>query len=114
VSHDIGLTAAITIAGPSASSYWVQDASNLISWTYTQGDPSSVDIIVSNANNQTLNGNFSIARDVPVSQESFTVTNVTLVVGTGYQVIFIDPATNTLVYAQSAQFQVEAAGSMYP
>jgi hypothetical protein len=49
----------------------VQNTSNLISWTYTQGDPSSVDIVVNNSNNQTLNGNFSIARSVPVSQEVF-------------------------------------------
>jgi hypothetical protein len=47
----------------------VQNTSNQISWTYTQGDPTSVDIIVNNSNNQTLNGNFSIARNVPVSQE---------------------------------------------
>lgn len=47
----------------------VQGVSNLIQWTYSSGDPSSVDIIVNNANNQTLNGNFSIARNVPVSQE---------------------------------------------
>ena len=47
----------------------VQNTSNLISWTYTQGDPSSVDIIVTNSDNATLNGAFSIARSVPVSQE---------------------------------------------
>jgi hypothetical protein len=47
----------------------VQDDSNLIAWTYTQGDPTSVDIVVINSDNQTLNGPFSIARDVPVSQE---------------------------------------------
>lgn len=47
----------------------VQNMSNLISWSYIQGDPTSVDIIVSNGNNATLNGNFSIARNVPVSQE---------------------------------------------
>lgn len=47
----------------------VQNTSNNISWTYTQGDPTSVDIVISNSNNATLNGNFSIARSVPVSQE---------------------------------------------
>ena len=47
----------------------VQNTSNLISWSYTQGDPATVDIVVTNSNNQTLNGNFSIARSVPVSQE---------------------------------------------
>ncbi len=47
----------------------VQNANNLISWRYTQGDPAIVDIAIINSNNQTLNGNFSIARSVPVSQE---------------------------------------------
>lgn len=52
-----------------ASPFRVQNTSNRISWTYAAGDPSSVDIVVTNSNNQTLNGNFSIARSVPVSQE---------------------------------------------
>ncbi|KAH9995218.1 hypothetical protein BJV77DRAFT_235898 [Russula vinacea] len=103
--------AAITITGPSASSYWVQNTSNLISWTYGSGDPSSVDIIVNNSNNQTLNGNFSIARSVPVSQESFTVTDVTLRVGTGYRVLFVDPTTDTQLIAQSSDFEVKAPGT---
>jgi hypothetical protein len=47
----------------------VQNTSNLISWTYNPGDPSTVDIVINNSNNQTLNGNFSIARSVPVSSE---------------------------------------------
>ncbi|KAN0103645.1 hypothetical protein V8E52_011783 [Russula decolorans] len=102
--------AAITINGPSASSYWVQNTSNLISWSFTQGDAATVDIVVSNSNNQTLNGNFSIARSVPVSQESFTVTDVTLRVGTGYQVSFFD-TTETQVLAQSSAFEVKAPGT---
>jgi len=69
-----------------------------------------VDIVVSNSNNQTLNGNFSIARSVPVSQESFTVTDVTLRVGTGYQVSFLD-TTETQIIAQSASFEVKAPGT---
>jgi len=103
--------AAITINSPSASAYWVQNVSNLISWTYTQGDRSSVDIIVTNSDNATLNGAFSIARAVPVSQESFTVTDVTLRVGTGYQVVFVDPTNQTQVLAQSSDFEVKAAGT---
>jgi hypothetical protein len=47
----------------------VQNLSNTISWTYTSGDPTPVDIIVTNGNNATLNGDFSIARFVAVSQE---------------------------------------------
>jgi len=102
---------AITISGPSATSYWVQNTSNQISWSFSSGDPSSVDIFVSNSNNATLNGNFSIARSVPVSQESFTVTDVTLRVGTNYQVLFLDPTTDTQVIAQSSNFEVKAPGT---
>jgi hypothetical protein len=102
--------AAISISGPSATSYWVQGTSNRIAWNYNSGDPSSVDIVITNSNNQTLNGNFSIARSVPVSQESFTVTNVTLLVGTGYRVWFLD-TTETQVLAQSSDFEVKAAGT---
>jgi len=103
--------AAITINTPSASQYWVQDASNLIVWVYNQGDPSTVDIVVTNSDNQTLNGAFSIARGVPVSQETLTVTNVTLRVGTGYTVSFVDTTNETQVFAQSSTFEVKAAGT---
>jgi hypothetical protein len=81
--------ATITINTPSSSSYWfvtasalcvasltslffcfrVQNVSNTIGWTYTSGDPTPVDIIITNGNNATLNGDFSIARFVPVSQQ---------------------------------------------
>jgi len=103
--------ATITITGPSASQYWVQNDSNTIQWSYTPGDPTPVDIILTNGNNQTLNGDFSIARFVPVSQESFTVTNVTLRPGTGYQVVFINSVDPTQVYANSSDFEVKAPGT---
>ncbi|KAI9447078.1 hypothetical protein F5148DRAFT_1020530 [Russula earlei] len=103
--------AIITITGPSASSYWVQNTSNIISWSYTSGDPTSVDIIVTNSDNQTLNGAFSIARGVPVSQESFTVTDVTLRVGTGYRVAFLDPVNDNQTFAQSSDFEVKVPGT---
>ncbi len=41
------------------------------------------------------------------------MTNVTLLVGTGYRVWFLDP-TQTQVLAQSSDFEVKAAGSPYP
>ncbi|KAH9056610.1 hypothetical protein EDB87DRAFT_1833641 [Lactarius vividus] len=103
--------ATISISGPSASQYWVQNTSNTIQWTYNTGDPNPVDIIITNQNNQTLNGDFSIARFVPVSQESFTVTNVTLRPGTGYQVVFVNPVNTTDVYANSSNFEVKASGT---
>jgi hypothetical protein len=40
------------------------------------------------------------------------VTDVTLRVGTGYQVAFLD-TTETQVLAQSAAFEVKAPGSQY-
>ncbi|KAI0245949.1 hypothetical protein BJV78DRAFT_1158244 [Lactifluus subvellereus] len=102
---------AITITRPSSTEYWVQDINNEIQWTYNQGDPTPVDIIVTNQANQTLNGPFSIARFVPVSQETFTVTGVTLRVATGYQVAFVNPANTNQVYATSSTFEVKAAGT---
>ena len=47
----------------------VQNTSNVITWTYTPGDPSPVDIVVINAENATLNGDFSIDRFVDVSDQ---------------------------------------------
>ena len=41
------------------------------------------------------------------------MTDVTLRVGTGYQVVFLD-TTETQVLAQSAAFEVKAPGSQYP
>lgn len=41
------------------------------------------------------------------------MTDVTLRVGTGYQVVFLD-TTETQVLAQSASFEVKAPGSQYP
>ena len=38
-------------------------------------------------------------------------TNVTLVTGSNYQVLFVDPANTTIVYATSGTFSVEAPGS---
>jgi activator of HSP90 ATPase len=103
--------ATITINTPSSSSYWVQNVSNTIGWTYTSGDPTPVDIIITNGNNATLNGDFSIARFVPVSQQAFTVTNVTLLAGTGYQVVFVNPTNASQVYANSSNFEVKASGT---
>lgn len=45
----------------------VQNTSNVITWTFTAGDPSPVDILVVNSDNTTLNGAFDIARFVDVS-----------------------------------------------
>ncbi|KZT64207.1 hypothetical protein DAEQUDRAFT_718421 [Daedalea quercina L-15889] len=103
--------AAISIIQPSASEYWVQYETNTITWNYNAGDPSLIDIIVSNIDNTTLNGNFSIAQYVNVSAETFTVTNVTLVVGSNYQVSFLDPANASIIYATSGTFSVDAPGS---
>ncbi|KAI0028657.1 hypothetical protein K488DRAFT_37907, partial [Vararia minispora EC-137] len=102
---------AITITGPSASQYWVQNTSNTISWTATSADPASVDVIVTNTNNQTLNGDFSIARFLNTSSESFVVTNVTLRPGDSYQVVFVNTSNPNQVFANSSDFTVMPPGS---
>ncbi|VDC00440.1 unnamed protein product [Peniophora sp. CBMAI 1063] len=102
---------AITINGPSASQYWVANSSNTISWSFSSGDPAQVDVILTNSNNQTLNGDFSIARFLNTSAESFTVTNVTIRSGDNYQVVFINPTNASQVYANSSDFSVKPAGT---
>ncbi|EKM52415.1 uncharacterized protein PHACADRAFT_176428 [Phanerochaete carnosa HHB-10118-sp] len=100
-----------TITGPSPSSYWVQNMSNTITWTFAQGDPSPVNIVIVNVDNATLNGPFSIASDVDLSNSSFTATAVTLVTGSGYQVEFVSPLNVTQVLATSQSFQVMPPGT---
>ena len=46
----------------------VQNTSNTITWSFGAGDPNPVSIIVTNKDNTTLNGAFSIAESVNVSQ----------------------------------------------
>ncbi|KAH9924239.1 hypothetical protein B0H21DRAFT_764936 [Amylocystis lapponica] len=99
----ISPAATIDITGPSSSGYWVQFTSNVITWTYTSGDPNPISIIVSNSNNSYLNGDFSISQYVDVSTQS---TNVTLVTGPGYSVEFVNPANSSDVYATSNSFSV--------
>ncbi|KAI0764127.1 hypothetical protein BC629DRAFT_1649115 [Irpex lacteus] len=90
---------ALTINAPSGQSYWVQNTSNTITWQFTSGDPSPVDILVVNSDNATLNGPFSIAQFVDTSAETFTVTNVTLKVGSGFEVQFVSPQNHSQVFA---------------
>jgi len=102
---------AITITTPSPSSYWVQNTTNYIQWQYASGDPSPVDIIITNGNSSFLNGEFSIAQFVDLSQKSVTVTNVTLKVGTGYVASFTNPQNHSQIYATSQQFDVRTPGT---
>ncbi|KAI0093063.1 hypothetical protein BDY19DRAFT_989741 [Irpex rosettiformis] len=106
--------ATLKLNQPNAQSYWVQNTSNTINWQFTSGDPSPVDILVVNADNSTLNGPFSIAQFVDTSTMSFTVTNVTLKVGTGFEVQFVSPQNHTQVYATSPNFDVKAPGTAPP
>jgi len=101
----------LTITGPSPSLFWVQFTSNNITWNFANGDPSPVDIQVVNSNNTILNGPFAIARSVETNNGSFTVTNVTLVVATGYTVNFVNSTNPTQVFAQSQPFSVDAPGT---
>ncbi|THH05451.1 hypothetical protein EW145_g4781 [Phellinidium pouzarii] len=102
---------AITINQPSSSLFWVQNTSNTIAWTFSSTDPNPVDITVTNSNSSFLNGVFSIARNLDVSNGSFTVTNVTLVVASGYVVNFVNSTNQTQIFASSQPFSVMAAGT---
>jgi len=102
---------ALTITSPSASSYWVQYATNTIAWGTGSGDPTSVSIQIINPTNKGFNGPFAIAEYVKVSKLSFDVTNVQLVIADGYEVQFVDPANHTQVLATSAPFSVKVSGT---
>ncbi|KDQ14525.1 hypothetical protein BOTBODRAFT_66118 [Botryobasidium botryosum FD-172 SS1] len=103
--------AAITITGPSTSNYWVANSSNKITWTYANGDPTPVSIIVTNPDSTLLYGPFSIAEFVSTSDQSFTVTNVTLKAGSPYVVTFVNSTNPTQVYATGQNFEVKPAGT---
>ncbi|KZV77763.1 hypothetical protein PENSPDRAFT_645366 [Peniophora sp. CONT] len=102
---------ALSITGPSDSAYWVANTSKTISWTTSSGDPAQVDVVLTNPNNQTLNGDFFVARFLNTSAESFTITNVTIRAGDDYQVVFVNPANASQVYANSSDFSVKPAGT---
>ncbi|KAH9825018.1 hypothetical protein DFH28DRAFT_878538 [Melampsora americana] len=102
---------AFTVTGPSASSYWVQFSTNTISWSQGSGDPPVVSLQIVNPNRNLLNGVFSIAEYVKASLESYTVTNVTLLVGDGYQVQMVNSTNATQVYASSGTFSVKDANT---
>lgn len=101
----------ITILEPSPSSYWVEMTTNEIVWSYNAGDPNPINIIVSAQNDTTLNGDFVIAQNIDLTLEHFTITNVTLVVGSGYSVSFANPSNGSDVYATSQSFSVMAPGT---
>ncbi|KAL7278755.1 hypothetical protein PYCCODRAFT_1426324 [Trametes coccinea BRFM310] len=107
----IAVTNALQILSPSASSYWVQNTSNTITWQFSDGDPNPISINVVNANNATLNGVFTIANFVNVSTQTFTVTNVTLRPGDNYQVQFVNTSNITQVFAHSDDFTVKPPGT---
>ncbi|KNZ55116.1 uncharacterized protein VP01_2760g2 [Puccinia sorghi] len=114
LNHSLYSFAALTITSPSASSYWVQYATNTIAWATASGDPTSVSILIINPANKGFNGPFAIAEYVKVSKLSFDVTNVQLVVADGpslKQVQFVDPANHTQVLATSAPFSVKVSGT---
>lgn len=101
----------ITIAGPSDKAYWVQFTENNITWSYKQGDPSPISIFISNAEQNLLNGEFSIAEYLDSSIQQFTVTNVTLVQGSGFVVNFVNPKNFSEIYASSKPFEVKPEGT---
>jgi hypothetical protein len=102
---------AITINTPSPSSFWVQNVSNTITWTFNQGDPNPIFITVTNSNSSILNGQFAIQNGVDLSNGTFTVTNVTLLTDSGYVVNFVNGSNLTQVYASSQPFDVKVPGT---
>lgn len=102
----------IIINGPNSQAYWVQFTENNITWSFSQGDPNPISIIVANTEQSLLNGAFSIAEYLDTSVRQFTVTNVTLVLGSDYVVNFVEPTNASHVYATSQAFEVKPHGTI--
>jgi len=104
--------ATISISAPSTSNYWVQGAANnLIQWTSSGENATLADVIITNKNISILNGDFSIAVNVQISQSPFTVTNVTLLVADGYTLSFVSASNTSQILAQSSTFEVKPPGT---
>lgn len=101
-----GPAVAIQIIEPSPAQPWTQDAQNIIKWTFVDTDPKSFSIEVTNSNKTLLNGEFTIAAQVDTSDGVFTVANVTLAVGSGYEIIFADELDSEATFAESAPFSI--------
>ncbi|KAG8993568.1 hypothetical protein FRB94_005349 [Tulasnella sp. JGI-2019a] len=104
--------AALTVTGPSSTAYWVFGTANTITWTYDANDPSPASVIITNPDKNTLNGPFSVAQNVPASQKSIEVTDVTLKPGDGYVVNFVNPSNSSDIYAFSGSFTVKPQGTL--
>jgi len=102
---------ALSISSPGSNNYWVQNTSNVINWSFSSGDPNPVDITVTNSNSSFLNGAFSIARNLDASNGSFTVTDVTLLVATGYVVNFVNGTNQSQIFTSSQEFEVKKPGT---
>ncbi|KAI4528041.1 DRMIP-like protein [Schizophyllum commune] len=100
----------ISINFPSGDGYWVANHSNTISWSAASNDP-NVTIIVRNDQNATLNGDYDIAEYVNAASLTYTVTNVTLLPGTGYQVVFVNTSNTTQEYTRSDTFEIKPNGT---
>jgi len=103
---------ALAVTSPNSNAYWVYGISNTISWTYTSGDPTTISIFITNPDSDALNGPFAVAENVPISQQSVTVTQVTLRPDDGYIVNFVDAKNDTAIFAQSTGFTVKPQGSL--
>jgi len=103
---------AVQITSPNSEAYWVYGVSNTISWTYSAGDPTTISIFITNPDSSALNGPFAVAENVPIAQQSVTVTQVTLRPDDGYIVNFVDATNTTDIFAQSSGFTVKPQGSL--
>jgi len=101
---------AVQITSPNSEAYWVYGVSNTISWTYSAGAPTTISIFITNPDSSALNGPFAVAENVPIAQQSVTVTQVTLRPDDGYIVNFVDATNTTDIFAQSSGFTVKPQG----
>jgi len=108
-----GSLAAVSINFPSASTWWVADSTNLLSWTCrVPGAPSQYNVVVYGPG--ALAVGLVILGPVPdVDCSIITPANGDLTAGSNYQVALVDSANATDIVAKSDVFTIKPEGSPY-
>ncbi|KAG6379887.1 hypothetical protein JVT61DRAFT_10449 [Boletus reticuloceps] len=107
--------AQLSITNPSPSSWWVSGAVNTLAWTCGTSPYSAYTVVLSNSDSAILSGALALIANVPNFDCSFTVNEQqsSLQVSSTYTLSLANIQNLTDVYA-STQFEVKAAGSVYP
>jgi len=100
--------AAISILEPNSAITWHTNDTVTVKWSSAPDDPSPFRIILSNPDQNLLNGNASIADSVDTNNAAVTILLPSVGFGGDYRLFFINPKNTTEVFAESQPFSIDA------